>query len=523
MRFLTSVLLAVSITMPSNMTYDPKQTGSTLVNLSADLANRGTVITEFTGVDQTGNTDSAAGIQNALNVSGRVILPPGTYKIGSSLTIPTSAILTGAGQQKTILKRAFTGDFITSQGSYSAIYDLTIDGNTSTNGNGRGILIGGGTIAQKHVNVAIINFNQAVLEFAADSGSGFSSFGSTYQTTGANGRVASVKITGTDSAANPRAFDQVTSNGSTLFDFGGCNHCWASKFYTNGLIFSSSAAFNVGLTEARIGTVNVTKATINAGSTSLEVSTGTGSSFSVGDGVTVWGAGRGGTTLVARISAIATDTLRLDLPASTLVKPPASCRPATTAGCVSRADVIQGAAHMIRAISAQGMINLTRASFIDAQLPDWNLRDLGTDNSISQVALQYGVTWTGTATNPRLGNGALLARASRRGAWVMVQIDLSIGSTTALGTGTWEFSLPFADLSSGPVQVCGSALAINAGATVGYTGVVRVQPAGQKVRAFFPTVSGTSLRSNVAAASATGPIAWANGDTLRFNCEYRVP
>lgn len=405
---------------------------------------RDTISVKDFGAKGDGTTDDRTAIATALSAgAGRVFFPAGTYKVGSSFAVPSNTLLVGAGQSVTTIKRAFTGDFITSLGSQSGFYDLTIDGDTGTVGAGRGVLIATSTINQIIVNTTIKNFSTAALEFAADGGSGFSSVASTYYTTGAQGSIAAVKVTGTDSAAVPRKFFATESSGCTLFDFGGANNFYAGGFYTNGLIFGAASS-KVFLTGMRLGSL-------------------------------------GGTITV------------------------------------------QGGDHILSGISAVALTNSAASSFIDVQTPSWSITDSGTNNSISQVNPSYAISWTGTTTNPTLGNGTLATRYSRSGAWIRAQVDLTIGSTTTLGSGTWEFSLPQADLSSGAVQICGSAMISNNAGSSGFIGVVRVQPGGQKVRVYVPTVSAGALQNQLTSVTNALPLAWGAGDVLRFDCEYRVP
>ncbi|MDG4790366.1 hypothetical protein O7626_31355 [Micromonospora sp. WMMD1102] len=63
----------------------------------------------------------------------------------------------------------------------------------------------------------------------------------------------------------------------------------------------------------------------------------------------------------------------------------------------------------------------------------------------------YTPTWTGSLTNPVLGNGTL------EGKWrqvdplmVAVRIKLVPGSTTTFGSGNYKFALPVAAVSGGP-------------------------------------------------------------------------
>jgi hypothetical protein len=54
----------------------------------------------------------------------------------------------------------------------------------------------------------------------------------------------------------------------------------------------------------------------------------------------------------------------------------------------------------------------------------------------------YTPVWTGSTSNPSLGNGSIEGYYSQTGKQVMVSIELTHGSTTKRGTGATMFSLP---------------------------------------------------------------------------------
>ena len=54
----------------------------------------------------------------------------------------------------------------------------------------------------------------------------------------------------------------------------------------------------------------------------------------------------------------------------------------------------------------------------------------------------YTPTWTAVTTNPVLGNGSLLGFWRRVGESIEVAIQLTLGSTSTMGSGAWIFSMP---------------------------------------------------------------------------------
>lgn len=53
-------------------------------------------------------------------------------------------------------------------------------------------------------------------------------------------------------------------------------------------------------------------------------------------------------------------------------------------------------------------------------------------------------TWTGSGSNPAIGNGTLAGSYRRHGTLVKVDIHLAAGTTTTFGTGVYNLTLPFA-------------------------------------------------------------------------------
>ena len=269
-----------SVTIPSNVDLKILQTGNLSVNSGKTVTVNGSfesglyqvfsgtgnivfgtntvnrVQPEWWGaLNNNSNNDQPALVAAIASLTGGgvVELAAGTgYLCTAPFTIPAYTTIRGQGMNVSYIKRGFTGDFITSLGAFSGLEYLTIDGQTTTWGSGRGVLIPTGSPQQFVNNAAIQNFSTSCLEFAMDGGSGFSSINGVFYTTGTAGSVAAVYVNGTDDQAIPRAFVNATSNGCTLFNFGGCNNFYASGFYTNGLIFSS-ASTKVMISDMRIG------------------------------------------------------------------------------------------------------------------------------------------------------------------------------------------------------------------------------------------------------------------------------
>jgi hypothetical protein len=62
----------------------------------------------------------------------------------------------------------------------------------------------------------------------------------------------------------------------------------------------------------------------------------------------------------------------------------------------------------------------------------------------------YTPTWTAATTNPTLGNGTLEGHYVKAGRLVIYRIRLLFGSTTTVGSGAYNFTLPFSGTGHDP-------------------------------------------------------------------------
>lgn len=123
----------------------------------------------------------------------------------------------------------------------------------------------------------------------------------------------------------------------------------------------------------------------------------------------------------------------------------------------------------------------------------------------------YTPTWTGSTTNPAIGNGTITGRYMRHGKTVTATINIAAGSTTTYGSGYWIFTLPFtADTTVSPI---GSAQILDSSTGTIYTGNVI-------------HVSGTTMvvysHNTTAPVGAAVPMTWAVSDTLRLTLTYEA-
>jgi hypothetical protein len=159
----------------------------------------------------------------------------------------------------------------------------------------------------------------------------------------------------------------------------------------------------------------------------------------------------------------------------------------------------------------------------DLQEPNNHIQDLGNhsgvspnphglDNTVWTAAgsdwSSYTPGWTGTVSNPSVGNGALYGFWTKLGKTVNFNMALALGSTSTLGSGFWQFTLPTTAASS---LQSGTALA---------------QPSGGNTLAQW-VISSTNLSqvfvyltSSSSAISSSTPGGWVSGSTLILTGMY---
>jgi hypothetical protein len=143
----------------------------------------------------------------------------------------------------------------------------------------------------------------------------------------------------------------------------------------------------------------------------------------------------------------------------------------------------------------------------------WNGSSWDTYYKVPGAWTSYTPTWTAATTNPTLGNGTLVGRYSKIGRQVTVHINLIPGSTTAFGTGTYNFLLPFAAANNG----CSYIMSAHLLGTDRWLGETVISPAASNTSAFFAT-SATNTRA--AFWSPGVPETFANGSQIRITGTY---
>jgi hypothetical protein len=133
-------------------------------------------------------------------------------------------------------------------------------------------------------------------------------------------------------------------------------------------------------------------------------------------------------------------------------------------------------------------------------------------NLLSTWSYAYTPTLSAAGGSPAIGDGTITGTYARSGSIVTAVIDLTVGSTTNLGSGDIRLSLPITPRTAS-VQV-GVAYGLDSSTSTNYV-FAAVAAA---------TVSYVTLRSDAMAGTvtATAPVTWATGDTIRVTITYCV-
>lgn len=123
-------------------------------------------------------------------------------------------------------------------------------------------------------------------------------------------------------------------------------------------------------------------------------------------------------------------------------------------------------------------------------------------------------TWTGSVSNPVIGNGTLVGKYMQLGKMVMANITASMGSTTTYGSGVWFFALPITIDTGTTKRIVGYALSDDATGIL-YTALCRVESTSDNKTYIFGGEAGGAVQSTI-------PFTWASGDRLDIFLIYQA-
>jgi hypothetical protein len=131
-----------------------------------------------------------------------------------------------------------------------------------------------------------------------------------------------------------------------------------------------------------------------------------------------------------------------------------------------------------------------------------------TRNLLDAWRQAYTPALTSGGTAPSLGNGTITGSFSRSGSTTSIVGELTIGSTTTLGTGILSISLPAA--MKNDINFAGGTVYMNIGGSI-YEGFLQI-PVGSSVANLLRDTSGS--------VTATSPGTFGTGDFIRWSATY---
>lgn len=164
---------------------------------------------------------------------------------------------------------------------------------------------------------------------------------------------------------------------------------------------------------------------------------------------------------------------------------------------------------------------VTAAKLADDSVFPANLNSANSASGSSWAWASWTPTWTGTGSNPAIGNGTIAAAYAQIGKTVHFRIKITMGSTTTYGSGSYRFSLP----------VTSAVTPTNLFQAIGLWGGYDTS-SGNNLGGPMELVSTTTvggLISSITTAgqiggevTTTAPVTWANGDIIWLQGIYEA-
>jgi hypothetical protein len=159
----------------------------------------------------------------------------------------------------------------------------------------------------------------------------------------------------------------------------------------------------------------------------------------------------------------------------------------------------------------------TRATGFVVTAAVWNADVVNNLKEIGDAWTAYTPAWTASTTNPTIGNGTIVGRWISAGKMVLFKIQVTIGTTTTLGTGNYSITLPTAahfryETFSGTLRD------VSASVTWPIMGEVNVSTKDDLIIRRFPTTAGNDFANT----SGTAPVALASTDAITISGCYEA-
>lgn len=142
--------------------------------------------------------------------------------------------------------------------------------------------------------------------------------------------------------------------------------------------------------------------------------------------------------------------------------------------------------------------------------------DLVAGTGTSWAWQSFTPTWTGSSSNPAIGDGTIAAKYIQIGKTVFFRIKITFGSTSTVGSGNYILTLP---VTAATAYAQNDPIGVYQGEDVGSasnSGITVINTTGT-LRAF-----GNTSTKDVGLVGHAYPYAWGNGDILRFSGSYEA-
>lgn len=415
-------------------------------------------VTDFTGADPTGGAPSTSAFQNALNTGKTVIVPDGTYAV-ANLTMSTAfQQIVGLGNAR-LVKNA-NGPILTISGLACSVLNVQFRGEQASP------LLTGDNVVITANSVSLVN-----------CGSRWA-YGRAVKCTGSQLNIDGSNDIYQTSDATASGYDLEIGDGSN------------TNFYAKVIgVNSTQATGGIWLRAPGVAAI------VGCQFGKLNIDPGIG------------GAGQHGPLVAScRINGKTTIGVSSSLFTATTCSADVEIVGAVTSVMLSDSFVMSsGTTLTISAGCNKSTMNLSALEGLGTTIVGE-----GSLNSISRYGATYTPVWTGSVTNPLLGNGTLEGHYTREGRTVHVSVTLTIGSTTTMGSGLWRFSVPFTKLAINPISV-GAVYMVDTG-TIYRVGTCMLDGGSDSVYMIADSASGL--------VGPTSPFTWASTDALSFSISY---
>ena len=120
----------------------------------------------------------------------------------------------------------------------------------------------------------------------------------------------------------------------------------------------------------------------------------------------------------------------------------------------------------------------------------------------------YTSNWSGTTTNPAIGDGTKNSNFSISGSRIFVEIALEMGASTTYGSGSWGLTMPISPSTEITMNAKGHVL-VGSAFDLNTLNLV-----------YIGATTGARIRFATGTVGPTLPFTWASGDTLYLTGSY---